>query len=80
MVEISLSVTMLEGTESGVICVSRTDCGEPKELGKIQFESLADERWWMMVLMEMHSYVAFEGSKTSDSPELRKLFLKCCSH
>ncbi|OPY31775.1 MAG: hypothetical protein A4E32_01377 [Methanomassiliicoccales archaeon PtaU1.Bin124] len=79
MVNIELTITHLGDTEAGIITVMCME-GEPREMGKIKFESPSDQRWWLMVLMEMHPFVRLAEESKSYDPKLNELYGKCCSH
>lgn len=80
MVQIELTITALGDTESGIITVKRVDDGQQREMGKIRYDSPADRKWWLMVLMEMHPYVSLGAESRSYEPAMQSIYSQCCSH
>jgi hypothetical protein len=80
MVQISLTITSMGDTESGIITVKRTDEPDAREMGTIRFDSAADRKWLLMVLMEFHAYVSLVEESKSFDPSLQKMYNECCKH
>jgi hypothetical protein len=80
MVEIKLTINNIGDDEAGIITVNRIDCPEPCDMGKIRFESAAERKWWLMVLMEFHPHVSLAEECKSFDPNLENMFKDCCKY
>jgi hypothetical protein len=80
MVEIALTVTQIGDTEAGIITVTRTDCCNRVEMGKVRYEDETERKWLLMVLMEFHPYVTLDEQSKSYDPAVGNLYKGCCDH
>jgi hypothetical protein len=80
MVEIALTVTQIGDTDAGIITVTRTDGAQRVEMGKVRYEDENERKWFLMVLMEFHSYVTLDEQSRSYDPAVSDLYKGCCDH